>query len=259
MGRRTSRNKFQARAAEHRAQQAKPNTPRTGPTSRVMPTGSIQAAPAQVRYTRPKGIKLQPFSDVIPSTPRDYATVRADHVTQDTMVWARIDADTRKKCTASEEKCLANHGDKCIIGRVWENTIPDRQAMDFERIKMATRPSHESTMMATDRPSGAEKFHTYAQRHEDDSQAGLYRDGLGRIMRTADMDESTDGAVRATHDWRESDPTHLTCELTDTGRVRIMVVNGRTGERQPRGKVVVYGTEGVMTTTDYAQMHGVPI
>lgn len=238
----------------------------------VLNTGSIQASPRKVTVgggnkiqgiespTRQGGIKLQPFTDVIPSVPADYATIRADHLTQDKQVWARVDRDTRKKCTAPEDKCEQNHGDKCIMGRVWQGTVPDRKMMDFERAKLAVRPSHEAATMAADRPSGAENFHTYAQRHDDDKRAGLYRDGLGRIMRTTDMDDPTDGGQVMTHDWRESDPVHLTCEVDEeTRRVRIMVVNERTGERQPRGKVVMFRTEGVMTTTDYAQMYGVPV
>lgn len=226
----------------------------------VLNTGSIQASPRQPSVTPRRGIKLQPFSDVIPSVPADYATVKANHLTQDKQVWARIDRETRKKCTAPEDKCEQNHGDKCIMGRVWQGTVPDRKMMDFERVKLAVRPSHESAMMAADRPSGAENFKTHAERHDDDKRAGLYRDGLGRIMRTVDMDDPTDGAPVMMHDWRESDPVHLTCEVDEvTRRVRIMVVNERTGERQPRGKVVMFRTEGVMTTTDYAQMHGVPI
>lgn len=223
-------------------------------------TGSIQGAPGNVRVTRPRGIKLQPFSDYVPPVPADYATIRADHVTQDKQFWGRRNVETGKPCLIERDACRTEHGDQCELVRMWSGTVPDRKMMDFERAKLDVRPAHETRMMAVDRASGAETFHTYAARHDDDKTAGLYRDGLGRIMRTTDMDESSDGAPIMTYDWRESDPTHLTCEVDEeTRRVRIMVVNERTGERQPRGKVVLCATEGVMTTTDYAQMHGVPI
>lgn len=241
----------------------------------VFASGGVSPVPRQPTVTQRKGINLKPFADHIPGTPGTWtsandwdssatgagaALVKTDHVRHDKMVWARVNLESNRRCTAPEDKCAKNHGSKCGPGRVWENVTPHRELLDTERAKLGVREAHESAMMATDRPSGAEKFHTYAQRHEGDAKAGLYRDGLGRIMRTMDMDDSTDGGVRVDHDWRESDPTSLSCDLDpETSRVRIMVVNGRTGERQPRGKVIVCGTEGVMTTTDYAQLHGVPI
>ncbi|MEU4066651.1 hypothetical protein AB0F25_30435 [Streptomyces wedmorensis] len=222
----------------------------------VFATGSLSPVPRQPTVTQRKGINLKPFTDVIPSVPTDYATVKSDHVRHDKMVWGRVNVETGRECRS--EACEVTHGDKCTVGRVWERTMPDRQAMDFERAKLDVRESVESTRMAVDRPSGAEKFHTYAARHEDDKAAGLYRDGLGRIMRTEDMEEYADRIVDMVAKV-DDDMYSLSCELDDDNRVHIVEVNMRTGERRRRGVEIIKGVDSTMTTTDYARMHGVPI
>jgi hypothetical protein len=260
MGRKTRRNKYEARAAEHRATQAKTPTPRVGATSKVINTGSIQGAPAKARVTRPKGIKLQPFSDVIPSVPMDYATVKADHLTQDRQVWIMVDVESGKPCMMARDECRVEHGDKCELSRVWTGSMPDRKMLDAERAKLDARPAHESAIMAVDRPSGAETFATYAARHADDTKAGLFRDGLGRIMRTEDMEEYSDKIVDLTGGSAEgwASPS-LTCDIADDGRVIILEVNSITGETRRRGQHMVSPVDSTMSTMDYAHMHGVPI
>lgn len=222
----------------------------------VFATGSLSPVPRNPTVTQRKGINLKPFADIIPSVPIDYATVKSDHVRHDKMVWGRVNVETGAECKAGN--CVDKHGDKCRPGRVWERTMPDRQAMDFERVKLDVRESHESAIMATDRSSGAEKFKTHAERHDEDRKAGLYRDGLGRIMRTEDMEEFADKIVDmvATED---TDDYSLTCELDDDNRVHIVEVNMRTGERRRRGAQFVKPVDSTMTTGDYAKMHGVPI
>lgn len=260
MGRKTRRNKYEARAAEHRATQAKTPTPRVGATSKVITTGSIQGAPAKPRVTRPRGIKLQPFSDVMPSVPMDYATVKADHLTQDRQVWIMVGADSGKPCPMTRDECRAEHGDECKLSRVWTGSMPDRKMLDSERAKLDVRPAHESAIMAVDRASGAETFASYAARHVDDKTAGIFRDGLGRIMRTEDMEECSDKIVDLTGDGESGwDAPSLTCDLADDGRVIILEVNSITGETRKRGQHMVSPVDSTMTTMDYAHMHGVPI
>lgn len=247
----------------------------------VFTTGGVSPVPHTPTVTQRKGINLKPFADHIPGTPGTWtsdndwdssatgagsALVKTDHVRHDKMVWARVNLESNRRCTASEEKCAKNHGSKCGPGRVWENVTPHRELLDIERAKLDVREAHESAMMATDRPSGAEKFKTHAERHEGDAKAGLYRDGLGRIMRTVDMDgwngENGDrftlgrtmlgGGVG----W---DSPSLTCDLADDGRVIILEVNTVTGETRPRGQSVIGRVDSTMSTTDYAQLHSVPI
>lgn len=122
----------------------------TKPGSRpTLNTGGIQVSPPQVRVTRPKGMRLQPFSDFIPRTPADYAT-------------------------------LDPH---------WSSGSPKRDSMAYERAGKLVRSTREIKGMRADGTSGAEDFQTYGNRHEDDVATGVFRDGLGRVIRTTTMDD----------------------------------------------------------------------
>lgn len=281
---RSARN--QARNAEHRAMQggavgAKRQSPTlsgpepVGSNASIMNSGSIQASPARIKVgggnaqlgiaspdpSGRTGIKLQPFRDFMPQGGdwTDHTTqhmahtggggsIKVDWVSQSKQVWVR-DEETG-----------------ALVGRVWEALSHDREKLDAERA--GKRDTHESAMMAADRPSGVAGIMTgtgddEGARHEDDLAAKLYRDELGRIVRTEDMEEYADRIVDLTSGetaWRKSDPVSLTCEIDEeTSRVRILEVNGRTGERRRRGQEVIRPVDSTMTTGDYATMHGVPL
>lgn len=233
-----------------------------GSYASVMNSGSVQGSPARIRVgggnqslgiaspdpSSRQGIKLQPFRDYVPSTPSDYGAGKVDHLTQ-RQVWLR-DPETGE-----------------ITGRVFEAYPHEREKLDTERARV--RDQHEAAAQAADRPSGVAGILTGSggdegARHEDDEAANLYRDGLGRIVRTLDMDENSDrwitGRTAASGDWHNADPVSLTTEVDEvTSRVRIMEVNGRTGERRRMGRVVARAVDSTMSTTDYATLHGVPV
>lgn len=223
-------------------------------TSRVMNSGSIQGGPRKVQVgggnksqgiespdpSSRRGIKLQPFTDMIPSVPSDYATLKSDHLRQ-RQIWTEPNKKT------GERK------------RIWEVFPHDRERLDSE--KADVREHHEAARIAVDRPSGAAEAATYNERHEDDKTAGLFRDNLGRIMRTVDMEEFGDKVVDLSRDDSSGwDDCSLTCEIDEvTSRVRLIEVNSRTGERRLRGHRAIHAVDSTMTTTDYARMHDVPI
>lgn len=127
----------------------------------VFASGSVSPVPRQPTVTQRKGISLKVFTDIIPGSPGDWTDGRS----RDTV--------------AASPAVLKPH---------WSSSMVHRQAFDSER--GAVRPSYEARPMAADRVSGGVEFMTYAERHESDAKAGLYRDGMGRVMRTVDMDDS---------------------------------------------------------------------
>lgn len=174
-------------------------------------TGSIQYTPPKPTVTQRKGIKLQPFTDYVPPVPQDYATTRPSHLDvkpiYDQKTGARQDRAPR----------------------------PHREMLDSEMAKRDVRPSHEVAMMGVDRTSGSDSFKSYAARHEADARAGLYRDGLGRVIRTTDMEDAEASVISRTA-W----------------------LPNKNGVLSPH-QVTEYRVTGGMTTSDYATMHSVPI
>lgn len=238
MGRRT-RNR-QAQWDAHRRNQTKRTDMEglgsyAGGKKPQLVTGSVSGTPRKPTVTQRKGIHLKPFSDFVPGRPGDWTTAQGRDVS--TRGGAILKpSHLNVKVTYDED---GNRTDQA--------PDPDREVLAFERNRLAERPSHEVALMATDRPSGMTSAKTYDERHEDDSKAGLYRDGLGRIMRTTDMEEVAEPILDLTG--KSSDqPKQLSCRI-DPLTQRVIVFEVDSEER-------LTGT--VMSTTDYAQMHGVP-
>lgn len=210
--------KWDAHAASHTAD--KSIAPRTvaaiggamGGNAPSLHTGSIQSTPSKPTVTQRKGIRLQPFTDYVPRVPSDYATVPPSHM---------------------NEKILYNQE---TGARIPQSTPPRRDRLAIEIARTATRPVHESKIMHTDGTSGGESMVTYDQRHESDTKAGLYRDGMGRVMRTTDM--------------ADADATVVPCAFE--------MIDERTG-LPTTYRYENYLVTGGMTTTDYASMHNVPV
>lgn len=145
----------------------------TKPGSRpTLNAGSIQASPPKARHTRPKGIKLQPFTDHIPGSPGD---------------WTRSGG--------------AQHGPAAgpaVLKYHWSSPGVDRDSMAFERAKTVTRPYHEARQVKANSVAGALDFQTGASRHEDDAATGVFRDEVGRVIRDTSMPDCDIRQVRRT-------------------------------------------------------------
>jgi hypothetical protein len=123
-------------------------------------TGSVQVMPPKGKVSRPKGYRLTPFRDYIPGNPGDWT-----------------DARSRDTSAAS----------RAVLKPHWSSDMPDRNAMASETAKTVTRSHGEQVAYDADRSQGYLAYQTGAQRDVDDAARGVFRDGLGRVMRTTDM------------------------------------------------------------------------
>lgn len=125
-------------------------------------TGSIQVMPPKGKVSRPKGYRLKVMSDYIPGNPGDWTD------------------PSRTSTSAASRAVLKPH---------WSSSMPDRNAMPSEQAKVQARTHVEQVAYDADRQQGYEAFQTGAQRDMDDAARGVFRDGLGRVIRTSSMED----------------------------------------------------------------------
>lgn len=124
-------------------------------------SGSIQAAPTKKRPSRSSGVTQKVMRDFVPARPDDWTS------------------RSRMSATAP-----AGSG---VTRPHWSLFIANRDPLSNERAGKDVHTSAEQRQMSANRPSGVLRSQTHAERHDDDRQAGVYRDELGRVMRTEDM------------------------------------------------------------------------
>lgn len=123
-------------------------------------TGSIQVMPASGKISKPKGMRLQVMSDYIPGTPGDWT---------------------------DPGRTMTSAGSRAVLKPHWSSGIADRQPMPSENAKVQQRTHAEQVAYDADRVQGYTAYQTGAQRDMDDAARGVFRDGLGRVIRTTDM------------------------------------------------------------------------
>lgn len=125
-------------------------------------TGSIQVMPPSGKVSRPKGYRLKAWSDFIPGSPGDWT---------------------------DPERTNSFAGSRAVLKPHWSSNMADRQPLPSEQAKVAQRSFREQREYDADRVQGFTQFQTGAQRDHDDVARGVFRDGLGRVMRTSDMED----------------------------------------------------------------------
>lgn len=132
-------------------------------------TGSIQALPSSGKISRGSGMRLKVMQDYVPGRPGDWTDPK------------------RRNMPAASPAVLKPH---------WSRNIPERDGMDFERANRLVRSTQELASMHADGVSGALEIQTGAVRHESDVATGVFRDSVGRVVRTLDMPDVECKTVR---------------------------------------------------------------